>query len=167
MAAGFLLVIWPVANAQESGLAEAQRQVMQDPEEELRLLDQIKQDVADRRFAQAITLAQRVLAIREKAFGPEDLKTATALHILAGLYKATGAYAKAEPLLQRSLAISEKTFGPESSATVLALTDLAELYQAMGADAKAEPLLERVRALRAKAPESGQPDGGASAQPSR
>ena len=60
------------------------------------------------RYSEAIPLAQRTLAIVEKALGPDNPDVATALDSLAQLYSARGRYADAEPLYKRSLAIKEK-----------------------------------------------------------
>jgi CHAT domain-containing protein/Tfp pilus assembly protein PilF len=98
-------------------------------------------------YEAATPLAQRALAIREKALGPEHSKTASSLNNLAELYSATGAYAKAEPLYQRALAIREKVLGPELPATAVSLNNLAELYRAIGAYGKAEPLYEHALAI--------------------
>jgi tetratricopeptide (TPR) repeat protein len=59
-------------------------------------------------IAEAVPLAQRALAIREKALGPEHPDVATSLNNLAVLYQAQGRYADAELLCKRSLAILEK-----------------------------------------------------------
>jgi CHAT domain-containing protein/Tfp pilus assembly protein PilF len=149
IAAVFLLVVLvlPAADAQESDLAEAQR-----------LIGQVQQYLATGRYQQAIPLAQRALAIREKALGPEHPYTATALNNLAELYQATGVYAKAEPLLKRALAIFEKALGPEDSITAISLGKLAKLYHNMGAYAKAEPLLGRALAITEKALGPDHPD---------
>ena len=50
------------------------------------------------KFAEAIPLAQRALAIREKALGPNHPGVATALNTLAVLYNNQGRYTDAEPL---------------------------------------------------------------------
>ncbi len=50
-------------------------------------------------------LAEKVVALREQALGPEHPDTSTSFNYLAELYRAMGAYAKAEPLLQRALGI--------------------------------------------------------------
>ncbi len=49
-----------------------------------------------------------------ESFGPQDVRVATSLNNLAGLYQAQGKYAEAEPLYKRSLSIKEKALGPES-----------------------------------------------------
>ena len=65
------------------------------------------------RYAEAIPLAETILAICEKGLGPEHLDTAFSLNGLAVLYYQMGAYDKAEPLCRRSLEIREKALGPE------------------------------------------------------
>jgi hypothetical protein len=81
VAAVFLLAVLVMlpARAEEGDLAEAQR-----------LNAQVLQYYSTGRYQQAIPLAQRVLAIREKALGPEHPGTAVALNNLATLYVATG-----------------------------------------------------------------------------
>src|SRR5262245_2472664 len=56
------------------------------------------------RYADAIPVAQRVLALREKALGGNHPDVAKSLYHLAALYRNQGRYADAEPLYQRSLA---------------------------------------------------------------
>ena len=92
------------------------------------------------RFSEAIPLAQRVLAIREKALNPDHLDVAVSLHNLAGLYYAQGRYTDAEPLYKRSLAILEKAFGPYHLDIAASLNNLAVLYRDQGRYADAEPL---------------------------
>ena len=103
------------------------------------------------RYLEAIPIAERVLAISEKALGPEHHGTSQCLNNLAMLYSSMGAYAKAEPLLKRALAISEKALGPEHPGTGASLNSLAMLYSSMGAYAKAEPLFMRALAISEKA----------------
>ncbi len=99
------------------------------------------------RYAEAIVLAEKAIALREKALGPEHPDTAKSLNNLAELYYWMGAYAKAEPLYRRALAIFEKVLGPEHPLTATSLNNLAELYREMGAYAKAEPLYQRALAV--------------------
>jgi len=147
VAAMLMWVCWPAANAQEGDLAEAQR-----------LNNQVIQDYAAGRYAQAIALAQRVLAIDEQALGPEHPGTATALNNLAALYKATGAYAKVEPLYQRALAINEKVLGSEHPDTAVSLNNLATLHLATGDYAEVELLCWRALAILEKEFDSEHPD---------
>jgi tetratricopeptide (TPR) repeat protein len=65
-----------------------------------------------RKFAEAVPLAQRALAIGENALGPNHPDVAASLADLATLYDGQGRYADAKPLHERALAIREKTLGP-------------------------------------------------------
>ncbi|MFH1092201.1 MAG: CHAT domain-containing tetratricopeptide repeat protein [Pseudomonadota bacterium] len=114
------------------------------------LNDQMSQLYRQGRYAEAITLAQEVLTIREKALGPEHPDVAESLNNLATLYQATGAYAQAEPLYQRALAIFEKALGPNHPDVAWSLNNLAAFYHATGAYTQAEPLYKRALAIREK-----------------
>ncbi len=103
------------------------------------------------RYEEAIPIAREVLQIREKADGPEHVKTAVSLNTLAELYRATGDHANAKPLYQRALAIKEKALGLEHPSTATSLNNLAELYSAMGDYAKAVEFHLRAFAVREKA----------------
>ena len=60
------------------------------------------------RYADAVPIAQQVLAIRERAFGRDHPAVGQSLNILAQLYNRQGRYAEAASLYQRSLAIAER-----------------------------------------------------------
>src|SRR5580700_11430318 len=60
------------------------------------------------RYAEAIPLAQQLLAIREKVLGPDHPVVVVALNVLGWLYGNQGRYTEAEPLYKRALAINEK-----------------------------------------------------------
>jgi CHAT domain-containing protein len=127
------------AQDQEAQLAEAKR-----------LNQQVIQLYQEGHFAEAVPLAQRVLAINEKAVGPEHPNVATALNNLAELYRAQGDYGRAAPLYQRSLAIREKVLGPEHPDVAQSLNNLALLYEAQGDYGRAAPLYQRSLAIREK-----------------
>jgi CHAT domain-containing protein/Tfp pilus assembly protein PilF len=127
------------APAQEGSLQEA-----------LALNQQVANLYEKGRYNEAIPLAQRALAIRENALGPEHPDTAKSLNNLGELYRAAGAYGQAEPLLKRALVIREKVLGPEHPDTATTLTNLGLLYRAMGAYAQAVPLAQRALAIRDK-----------------
>src|SRR5262245_5644620 len=103
------------------------------------------------KFVEAIEIAKRVLAIREKALGPEHPELGTSLSDLALLYYAQGRYAEAEPLVRRTIVILEKALGPEHADVAASLNNLAELYGAMGRYVEAEPLYRRSLSIREKA----------------
>jgi tetratricopeptide (TPR) repeat protein/CHAT domain-containing protein len=110
------------------------------------------------KYADAIPLAQRALAIREKALGPDHPDVATSLYNLANLYHSQGRYAEAEPLYQRSLAIREKALGRDHLDVAASLNNLALLYHRQGRYADAEPLYQRSLAIKEKARRRDDPD---------
>jgi CHAT domain-containing protein/Tfp pilus assembly protein PilF len=116
-------------------------------EEAERLMQQAFELYQQGKYAEAIPLAQRSLAIREKVLGPEHPDVATSLNNLALLYSDRGNYAEAEPLYQRSLTIREKALGPEHPSVATSLNNLAGLYRQMGNYAEAEPLYQRSLAI--------------------
>jgi tetratricopeptide (TPR) repeat protein len=87
-----------------------------------------------------------VLAIFEKALGPDHPSVASALNDLAELYKKEARYADSEPLYKRALAIREKVLGPDHPDVAQSLNNLADLYSAQGRHADAEPLYKRALA---------------------
>ncbi|MGO9740479.1 MAG: tetratricopeptide repeat protein, partial [Roseiarcus sp.] len=109
-------------------------------------------------YAEARSLFQRALAIREKALGPEHPDTATSLNNLALLLRAQGDLAGARPLFERALAIREKALGREHPATATSLNNLAELLRTQGDLAGARPLCERALAIYEKALGPEHPD---------
>jgi len=110
------------------------------------------------KYADAIPLAQRSVAIRERTLGPNHPDLAGSLNLLAALYLGQGRYTDAEPLFQRALAIREKAFGPEHLAVAESLSNLAALYDGQGRYADAEPLYKRSLAIREKALGPDHPD---------
>ena len=60
------------------------------------------------KYDEAISLAERALAIREKALGPDHPYVASSLNNLASLYDTKGDYAKAVAFQLRATDISER-----------------------------------------------------------
>ncbi|HTK05813.1 MAG TPA: FxSxx-COOH system tetratricopeptide repeat protein, partial [Ktedonobacteraceae bacterium] len=117
-----------------------------------RLLNQAGEYLYGRaRYAEAESLCEQALAIREQTLGPEHPDTATSLNNLARFYHAQGRYTEAEPLYVRALSIREKALGPEHPNTATSLNNLAKLYQAQGKYTEAEPLYKRALAIDEKA----------------
>jgi len=143
------LLLGPRASARENDDAEA-------------LYTEVMRLYQQGRYEEAIPLAERALAIQEKAFGPEHLEIATSLNNLAALYWTRGNYARAEPLYKRALAIQEKVFGPEHPAVAESLNNLGVLYWSQGDHARAEPLYKRALAIREKILGLEHPDVGQS-----
>jgi CHAT domain-containing protein/Flp pilus assembly protein TadD len=122
------------------------------------LNQQVTQLYNQGRYSEAIPLAQRALAILEKARGPDHPDVANSLNNLARLYSAQGRYFDAELFHKRSLAILEKAFGPDHPDVAASLNNLAEVYYAQGRYADAESLFKRSLAIKAKAFGPNHPD---------
>jgi CHAT domain-containing protein/tetratricopeptide (TPR) repeat protein len=103
------------------------------------------------RLEETFQLVESLLAIHEKALGPEHPEVSPWLNRLANVWLFRGDYARAAPLIQRSLAIQEKVFGPEHPDLASLIQSLALLYVGMGQHARAEPLLRRALAVQEKA----------------
>jgi tetratricopeptide (TPR) repeat protein/CHAT domain-containing protein len=103
------------------------------------------------KYAEAMDIANRALAVAEHQFGPDDARVGTALNNLAQLYQAQRRYAEAEPLFKRALAIAERALGPDHPTVGTALNNLAQLYQAQRRYAEAEPLFKRALAIAERA----------------
>lgn len=104
-----------------------------------------------RMYADAIPLAERLLAIREKSLGPDHPDIAWSLNNLALLYKSLGRYTDAEPLYKRASVIYENALGPVHPYVAAALNNLASLYDVQNLYADAEPLYKRSLAIYEKA----------------
>ena len=121
-----------------------------EPEDFHALDQQINKLLQQRKYKEAIPIAEKAVETAKRIRGPEHPDTATKLNLLGRLYQEVGAYAKAEPLYDEALQIRQKALGHEHPDTAQSLNNLAELYQAMGDYAKAEPLLEEALQIRRK-----------------
>jgi len=65
------------------------------------------------KYAEAIPIAERYVALVRGKYGENHLEYATAILWLALVKEEQDRYAEAEPLYNRSLAIREKALGPE------------------------------------------------------
>ncbi len=84
------------------------------------------------RYAEAESLFQQALQIREQVFGPQHLDTAQSLYNLGRLYFDQGRYAEAEPLYQRALSLREQALGSNHLEVARTLNSLALMYWAWG-----------------------------------
>jgi tetratricopeptide (TPR) repeat protein len=98
------------------------------------------------RYAEAIPLRERALAIKEKALGPDHPDVASALTDLGAVYRAQGQYAEAIPLFERAIAIYEKALGHEHPRLARPLNNLAIVSSVQGRYAEAIALYERHKA---------------------
>jgi CHAT domain-containing protein/tetratricopeptide (TPR) repeat protein len=125
--------------------------VAQGVDETTPLLQQATKLIEQDRLSEAEALLEKVLAILEKAQGPDDPEVASLANSLAVLYDRQGRYADAEPLYKRVLSIKEKTLAPDDTDIAQALNNLAELYRNQGRYFDAEPLYKRSLAIFEKA----------------
>jgi CHAT domain-containing protein len=109
------------------------------------------------KYDEAIPLAQRALALWEKALGPDHPRVARSLDLLGLQYLGKRDHAHAEPLFQRALTVWEKAPGRERSNAAIALDDLARLYENQADYARAEIFYQRALALRETALGSDHP----------
>jgi tetratricopeptide (TPR) repeat protein len=100
------------------------------------------------RYAEAESLVEEALRIRERVLGWEDPSTLISVNSLAILYESQGRYMEAEPLYHRALAASERVLGGEHPDTLTSVNNLAALYASEGRYAEAEPLYQRALAAR-------------------
>jgi len=134
-----MLYAAPHAFAQPALIREAQE-----------LNDQADELYVKGHYAAGIPLAERALAIREKALGRDHLDTAASLSTLGRICTFSGDYARAKPLLQRAVSITEKSLGPDDPAVATLLNNLGNLYRLAGDFAQAQPLYKRAIRIRQK-----------------
>ncbi len=103
------------------------------------------------RYAEAIPLAERVLAIRKEVLGPDHPDVAVTLNSLALLYQNTSDYSQAESLFRRSLSIDEKVFGKDHPNLAIVYGNLATLYYDIGDYDQSEGFMKKALELREKA----------------
>ncbi len=120
------------ADDQAARLAEADR-----------LTEEVERLAGADRAAEAVPLARRALALREKALGPDHLAVGQAANNLAYLLKATGDLSGAEALYRRALAIRERALGADHVQLVVPLNNLAAVLRARGDPAAAEAAYKR------------------------
>ncbi|PNG99632.1 Kinesin light chain 4 [Tetrabaena socialis] len=89
---------------------------------------------------EAEQLQVEVLALREKATGPEHPDTLTALCALSGCILEQGRAGEAEPLLRKALELRSKVLGPLHSDTLVVMGLLAKCMADQGVYDKAAEL---------------------------
>jgi len=134
----------------------------QEADELAALREQVGQLRSQGKYAEALPIAGRYVAVARQLHGEEHPEFATAIAWMGYVLVAQGRYAEAEPLYQRSLALREKALGPDHPDVGQSLNNLAELYRSQGRYAEAEPLYQRSLALREKALGPDHPDVGQS-----
>ena len=93
-----------------------------------------------KRYPDALSVAEEALNVAEDTFGPDHPKVAISLNYIAELYVMKGTYAEIEPLYKRALKINEEALGEDHPDVAISLNNLAELYYNQGRYKEAEPL---------------------------
>ena len=103
------------------------------------------------KYADALPLAQQVLAVAEKELGRDHWALARPLNNLAQIYEKQGKLADAEQMYRRALALYEKAVGANHPYVAMALNNVADVLAAENRAADAEVLYKRTLAIREKA----------------
>lgn len=105
-----------------------------------------------------IAMAERALAIRERALGPLHPEVATSLINLGVERALVGDIGPARPLIERAIAIRESAFGPNHLSVAAGLQALGGLLIAVRDDDAAKLLLERSQRIREATLGEGNPE---------
>ena len=84
------------------------------------------------KFAEALPLAEKALALQERFLGSENSELAYTLHLLGVITRFTFDYARSEGLHLRGLRIAEKTLGPNHPIVAKLLFSLGSCYAESG-----------------------------------
>lgn len=132
------------------GVSAAQGAGQGEAAEADRLNAQVLKLYREGKYDEALPVAKRVVELREKALGGEDLKVAYALTNLGNVYVQKGDKKEAEPLLTRALAITEKRAAAETDFAADLNTQLGLLSVDAGKYKEGEPFLRRVLEIKEK-----------------
>jgi len=112
------------------------------------LLKLMQMYVAQDKHADAVGPGKRLVAVQEKAYGPDHIAVGAALNDLAGQYKDLEKFDEAVPLYTRSLAIAEKAGAHALHLVAIVLNNLAEICRDQGKLDDAENSAARARDIR-------------------
>ena len=112
---------------------------------------QITQQQNSGNYSEAISLAQRLVALSKARYGLVSVEHADALERLAGSYFGQSKYAEAEPIYAQVVTIRTKVLGAHDERVLSTIVTLADLYRQSGRPQMGEPLLQKAVAARAEA----------------
>jgi tetratricopeptide (TPR) repeat protein/predicted Ser/Thr protein kinase len=112
----------------------------------------------ERRWDDAMQLAERAMAIDTKLYGPEHTSVGEDYDSLGDLLQAQGKWSEAEAAYARSLAIKEKALGPDNVALAISLTNLGTAARSLKRYKEALAYCERALKLDEAALGSEHPD---------
>jgi CHAT domain-containing protein len=127
-----------------------------DEDELAQLLAQSDKDYNTGRYADAVPVAERIVALTRERFGDKDPRYAAALNGLATFLQFTGSLDRAEQLLRQSLAIDIAVLGPDHPDVATRKANLALVLLDKGNAAEAASLLDQALAVAER--QSAQPE---------
>ena len=133
----------------------------QEADELAALREQVGQLRSQGKYAEALPIAGRYVAVARQLHGEEHPEFATAIAWMGYVLVAQGRYAEAEPLYQRSLALREKALGPDHPDFGQSLNNLAVLYFVQREWARAADPWRRSAALTVRRTQRGTTVAGA------
>jgi tetratricopeptide (TPR) repeat protein len=123
------------------------------PSEDWQLESQLPQLRASGQYALAAALGERLVELREAAYGEAHARTQEAIGALAESYYQISQYDRAEALLERLLDALDEAESPDPAELGHALSQLAKVSRALGLLDRSEQLYRRAIAIYNKAPE--------------
>jgi tetratricopeptide (TPR) repeat protein len=137
----------------EKQFMKAQKEVEKFPQDDPRLRLTLNRFAdtyrVQAKYTEAEPLYKRLLAMDEKAFGPEHPSVAASLNNLANNSRLLGKYAEAEPLYKRALEIWVKILGPEHPLVAHIQESYADLLRKTDRIAEAETLEAHAKLIQA------------------
>jgi CHAT domain-containing protein/Tfp pilus assembly protein PilF len=114
------------------------------------LLEKINELNGQGKYAEAIPLAQKLLAIVEKEKGLRHQGVGVSLNVLGGLYTSFGDYEKAEATLNRALEIHRKQEKEDSPVLATSMGLMSKVLMEKGEYRNAEPFAKKALQIREK-----------------
>lgn len=122
----------------------------QQSEDEAKLSADVARLYNEGKYEDALPLAKRLLAIREKVAGKNSLRVAIVLNTIGSLYLNREKYFEASPYFERSLKITETVLGQGDPTVAQILDRLALINYVRGEHSSAEEQYRRALAIREK-----------------
>jgi|TARA_B100000513_G_scaffold66710_2_gene26427 tetratricopeptide (TPR) repeat protein len=113
-----------------------------------RLGSQVRQLFSEKRFTDALTMAENRLELSKSAYGIEHAMTATCLNDVATFEQFFQRYERAEELFEQASRIQRKLLGDCHPHSLATLQNLAALYESKGDVVKGEAMRMLVQATR-------------------
>ena len=100
------------------------------------------------KYDEALPLAERTLAIRERELGPEHADVGLALFMIANIYSDLPDFKKAEVYYSRAIDVRSKALGPEHFSLASIYNNFGTVYKDLGQYTKAEALYQKALDIR-------------------